>query len=333
MPPKSSRFSKSKSKVAAIGIAIAFHVVLLLLLTLFVILPAAKETPEVVASIVAPSQAPKEQRKKVETATSMQVRQPASASNPLRANTLAEVSIAKAEISEAPVGLGEVQLTSGQFSSELSRGTASFFGMPASGQRFAYCVDFSGSMRQNDRERKMKQELRRSIENLPDGAKFEVICFAGPAWVAGKHKSVMLQGMNTMPPTWRKVDGKGFEPINGEMPAASWRSSPSDVRRTIKDVMETPLAYGTDWLPALKVAYALDPKPDVIFLMTDGGLTAKNDAELKSYTAEMAKLHPGTVVNAISFGSAKATATMKRIAETTGGEFSFVDPTKQDLQQ
>ena len=39
-----------------------------------------------------------------------------------------------------------------------------------------------------------------------------------------------------------------------------------------KQISETPLTHGTQWYWPMKIALEMEPKPDVIFFMTDGAV-------------------------------------------------------------
>jgi len=123
-PQKSSNV---RNKAAAIGIAFAVHLILFVILAVIVILPAIPGTPVVTAVAVSQDQVTKE-RDVVKPEVNTSVRTPSTVSNPLSVDAVAEISIARPEISEAPVGLGDVQLTDAAFASELASGAAGMFG-------------------------------------------------------------------------------------------------------------------------------------------------------------------------------------------------------------
>lgn len=57
--------------------------------------------------------------------------------------------------------------------------TISFFGIESAGERFAYIVDFSASMRAGQRGPVMRTELLRSLGELPNTAMVSVLFFSG----------------------------------------------------------------------------------------------------------------------------------------------------------
>ncbi|MGB1261171.1 MAG: hypothetical protein ACPG6P_14095, partial [Akkermansiaceae bacterium] len=65
-------------------------------------------------------------------------------------------------------------------------GGTTFFGQDVKGERILYIIDYSASMK-GDRQRLMRAELAKSIVRIPPDKKFQLIFFAGPAWVAGNN--------------------------------------------------------------------------------------------------------------------------------------------------
>jgi len=133
--------------LSAIGIAIAIHAVILIILALIVVLPAVSAGPEItVHSVSAVSENP--ERKKLEVQQQSRVRQPSAAASAIQAQTMASVSIAKPEISDAPVGLGKVELDQSSFAGQLGReGGKSLFGTPVNAKKLGVLFDWSGSMK------------------------------------------------------------------------------------------------------------------------------------------------------------------------------------------
>jgi hypothetical protein len=74
---------------------------------------------------------------------------------------------------------------------------------------------------------------------------------------------------------------------------------------------------GTDWRNPFNMAYTMNPRPQVIFFMTDGA--TKNPEE----TVEKVKKNRTIQVNSIAFGigSPQAEAPMKEMAKVTRGTF------------
>ncbi len=173
-----------------------------------------------------------------------------------------------------------------------SAGT-SFFGISSRGRRFAFIVDRSGSMsEQQNIVSKMyiaKRELIRSIESLPDYASFHIVFFS----------SELLQ-----PPMQQ-----------------GWsRARPTLVRRYTRWLDTVDAQGGTIPRPAFLQVFALSDRPDVIYFLTDGEIpdfTAEDIAELNRHGRPV-------VINTIAFGNPASQDLLKEIAEQSGGIYRFV---------
>jgi hypothetical protein len=163
-----------------------------------------------------------------------------------------------------------------------------FLGNRASGNRFCIVADSSSSMRGAKLD-KVKEEMVKTLNSLKEGSRFFVIFFNTKAvpmpqgtWLPGGKASVDL-----VEPWIRARSPKG----------------------------------GTNPDLALQLAFQLSPRPDVIFLMTDGQMSkAVGDKVQKLNTTE-----PRVRVNTILFGGTgkgPAAAQLQRIAADSGGSFS-----------
>lgn len=121
---------------------------------------------------------------------------------------------------------------------------SSFFGLEAKGRRFAYVVDISGSMNAQvtggrTRWDQTRAELTRSIRALEPEAEFHVQLFASG--------SLSLFGVRA----WS-------------------RSSPINKRLVQDGLGGVSPNGGTEPLSAFEEVFALDPRPDAIYFMSDG---------------------------------------------------------------
>ena len=71
------------------------------------------------------------------------------------------------------------------------------------------------------------------------------------------------------------------------------------------------------------MALDMNPRPEVIFFMTDGSC-GKKSAEIAEKIAKSAK-RKNIVINAIAMMDPSARDAMGSLAEITGGQFSMVD--------
>ena len=174
-------------------------------------------------------------------------------------------------------------------------GGTSFFGVEAVGRRFAFVVDQSGSMR-GDRQQLLKIELTEAIRALQPDAQFFVVLYASTAT--------------------RMADASGW--IEATDDGKQW------ALQTVLRLGDP--AGGTNPLSAVPFVDNLRPRPDAIYLMTDGqfgdfGGAAAQDVERAFIGLARDARCP---VHCIALGSAADTSTMGRIASKTGGTFAVV---------
>jgi hypothetical protein len=177
----------------------------------------------------------------------------------------------------------------------------------------------------------MRKELTKSVSGLKTGMSYQLIFFAGPAWIAGD-KVDMAPGRGS---AVIKSGGKSFDWVSGGRGAHGWQtkgakqkapwiqSGPSVRDESLKLIKESPLIWGTTWEPALEMALAMDPPPQIIFFMTDGVTGGDTEALAKSIGAK-AKAKKITV-NTVAMMEPKAEKAMKVLAQRTGGQFTVIE--------
>jgi hypothetical protein len=137
----------------------------------------------------------------------------------------------------------------------------SFFGIKARGQFFVYVVDCSGSMIDEDRLARAKEELRRSVRGLQEPQRFQVIFYNDQpiAMPGGLPRSADLLSKNQFLAWLRLIEPDG----------------------------------GTDPRSAMGMALAL--RPDAVFLLSDGeypagaadAITAKNSRKIPIHCVDL----------------------------------------------
>lgn len=167
-------------------------------------------------------------------------------------------------------------------------GSASFFGIEARGNRFAYVVDVSGSMANDDRMSGMQAELGKSISGMPDHVGFFVVFFNEDAFTLDKRRQ------------WTDANG----------PGKRW------AREKIAELM--PLG-GTNPLPAFEMVYDIRPRPDAIYFMTDGEF----DESIADIIIRRNMERP-LPIHCITFVSRDGETVMRRIARETGGTYTHI---------
>ena len=182
-------------------------------------------------------------------------------------------------------------------------GSAEFFGVKSGGRRFVFIVDSSNSMN-GLKFKDAKEELVYAVRRLDKSQMFYVIFFDRDAL--------------------RMFSGPGKEP------------EPRPVFATIENLRKLEA-----WLPTVEldgrtdpydaVKFALDLRPDAIFILSDGQFTDRGKTE-QFLAANNLIQEPGearrpkVVINTIAFYSQTGEVAMKRIAEAYKGTYRFVAP-------
>ena len=170
-------------------------------------------------------------------------------------------------------------------------GGTSFFGVGGRGTRFAYIVDVSGSMDQENRIITALSELKRSISALPDYTQYYVVLFSNTAIV----------------PDWD---------TNNWM-----RATKSNLGRTKMWLDEQTPRGATFPRDAFDRVFKLPTAPDVIFFLTDGEIPG----DTAYHVRDMVTGSKGDVIiNTIGFSSEAGKQSLMDIAKEHRGVFRFV---------
>jgi len=210
-------------------------------------------------------------------------------------------------------------------------GGASFFKQKIKAERVCYVIDYSASMG-GKKIKMMKKELKKSISKLPDGMEYQLIFFAGPAWIAGddvamgggkKEATVKNDGKIYK---WESKKGGNNWERRGKKQKVGWIKSSKETREaSLKAIQETQLVWGTTWNDPLEMALEMKPLPDYIFFMTDGAPGTGIDGALKTAKRMGARAKSRKVkVNTISLLLPQAKEALEELAEKTGGEFTLI---------
>ncbi len=171
---------------------------------------------------------------------------------------------------------------------EQAGGKVGFFGSSATGNSFVFIVDSSGSMT-GQRFERAKLELRRSLERLKARQKFHVVFFNGDTY-----------------PMYTPREEVGL--------VAATSSNKKLARRWIRSQQP-----GSTTNPEAAIRLALQLKPDVIFLLSDGEF---DEPELSREAARAE--NSGTVIHTIALISRDGEETLKAIANDNSGTYRFV---------
>ncbi len=168
-------------------------------------------------------------------------------------------------------------------------GGASFFGVEAAGNRFAFIVDVSGSMSVSGKIERLRAELSRSVDALLQNSHFAIIPFSS--------------GVS--------------QPIGGR---SGWMDATDRGKRAAIRAIETLDADGgTEPSPAFQLVFTFRPRPDAIYFMTDGEFAPEVALEVAAMNAQ-ARIP----VHCLCFVSEESAELMRKIARESGGTYTFI---------
>jgi hypothetical protein len=204
--------------------------------------------------------------------------------------TEAEITGSLADLTpnDLGVGAGDVSQSAGVGEGGAGSGSARFFGVEATGSRFIYIVDVSGSMAVGGKMEALQRELVTSVEGLLEAADFQIITFNDSASPIESRRS------------WIDADARGKR----------------TARRAIAKFTS---GGGTNPSPAFAIAFDMRPPPEAIYFMTDGEFHEGVASEIATLNAEYK-----VPVHCIAFVSRGAEPLMRRIASQSGGTYTFV---------
>jgi len=195
-------------------------------------------------------------------------------------------------------GLTSIDSETGSAGAGSGEGS-SFFGLEAKGRRFGYIVDISGSMNsagdnESTRWELTRAELARSVRSLEPETEFHIQLFSS-----------------------------GSQSLFG---VASWsKATPVNKRLTADALATVSPNGGTEPMPGFHAVFALDPRADAIYFMSDGEV-----ADGPGFAAALRALNGRRPVpiNCVLFGDAgggdtlrRVEAMMKNIAAQSGGRY------------
>ncbi len=333
--------AKRQQTIAGLLVAGIVHAVLIGLLALIVLPQMEKEPPAMILAA-----APRHEEAPPEQKSLSKIRHPQRPSAPSSAAAKVITAAATAPIAvptiEDPLdtALLGVGLNDGTgFGYGLGMGGAgaglgsTFFGNKAEGGHVAFVVDVSASM-SAEQFRLMKDELTRSLNGLAPGTNYQVIFFSGPVWYAhqkvtreSRNRSI-VHGHRGKKLVWESPDGKanGFVFSDGKkkLPVEPWITArPSNIRKTIKQVEAVTKSFGTSWRQPLRMALSMDPKPEVIYFMTDGAVN-NADEEVKEVSSANRRGGKKAKIFTTAMMEPRAAQQLYELARKNAGTFSKV---------
>lgn len=328
---------RRNSTISSIVISLLVVVLIALLLGVFLLPNLVTETPTIVTYESSLIEENEIQERKVSTTMERKPSSPsASMTKVIAANTTSPTAI---PVPDVEITTPSIEFGDGDdFGSGWGDGTgtgsggggATFFNQSVKGDRIAYVIDYSASMR-GKREELMRDELKKSVSGLQSGMKYQMIFFAGPAWVAGdelKFNDGDKVGRASTEAEVRTTEGKKYKlekkggwqvPVNYR---AEWQDASADNLRTSRKIIKDHgLVYGTEWSKPLEMAMDMKPAPQIIFFMTDG--TGGTVGKVKELATKAKRKQ--IVINSVAMMMPSTADAMGALAHGTGGVFTIID--------
>ncbi|MCA9311615.1 MAG: VWA domain-containing protein [Phycisphaerales bacterium] len=197
------------------------------------------------------------------------------------------------DITLAMDGVGASLSEGLEMSGSSGSGSASFFGVEASGSRFAWIVDVSGSM-QGERIEALQRALINSINDLVEHTHFAIFLYSQDA--------IALTGTRWLPANRRHKYA------------------------TVEQIRAIRASGGTNPLPAFQLAFAMKPKPDAVYFMTDGQFSEDVAEQIAATVGGLNRSEGRTTpIHCISFITRDSEPLMRRIARQSGGTYTHVE--------
>lgn len=328
---------KRNSTITSVIIAMLMVVLIGVVLMLFLLPTVDNFTPEIVSYQSSAEDENKPQKKELNRKVQPKPSSPSSAmAKVIAANTTSEIAIPVPDTpTEISMDLGNGDdfgdgWGDGDGWGSGGGGSTTFFGQKVKASRVVYVIDYSASMG-GKRIKLLKTELTKSVNRMAAGTEYQLIFFAGPAWLAGdkvnmeKDKSGAVVVHDKTEFKWVSPKKKAHDwDTQGRKQSVDWlEASQEQLDSSVKAIKQTQLVWGTAWKTPLEMALNMKPAPDVIFFMTDGLAGGDSEAVARSIggRAKTRKIQ----LNTVAMMDPKAAKAMRMMAEASGGQFSMVN--------
>lgn len=241
-------------------------------------------------------------------------------------NNRMDLSKAPSMGSSQPMGLGGA---GGGFGAGIGRGGKfSFVGQTAVGSRVVFVVDLSSSMSRAlniegpkiTRFDLLKKELIKAVKQLPYGTAYQVLYFSDFAW---PHNQVDSRNEAALEKYHWEITAAEYK--QAKIPAFKYIQA---TQFTLQDSVEIIQRSDnnriyTNWGSGLLMALNANPKPDVIFFMTDGE-SKDEQGWIDIVTAENKRKLPMSVIHTSVMAQDDAAFQIDALAKRNNGSFTVV---------
>ncbi|MGB2403125.1 MAG: hypothetical protein ACPIA7_06905, partial [Akkermansiaceae bacterium] len=218
LSPEAQARLKAQQRISTLTsiIVAILSVALIGTLLLLLLLPSVETfTPEIVSYHSPSEEDNKVQKRQITRAVERKPSAPSSSmARVIAANTQSNVAVPIPEINvtEPSTEFGDGNdFGDGWGEDDMGTGASTtFFGQEVKGDRILYVIDYSGSMR-GQREDLMRAELKKSVMQLNGDKQYQMIFFAGPAWVASEKSPSGKKMFNGKTFTYTAQDGVTYK--------------------------------------------------------------------------------------------------------------------------
>ncbi|MCX6849996.1 MAG: hypothetical protein NTY98_13825 [Verrucomicrobia bacterium] len=241
-------------------------------------------------------------------------------------NNRMDLSKASSMGSSQPMGLGGA---GGGFGAGIGRGGKfSFVGQTAVGSRVVFVVDLSSSMSQplkgdgprTTRFELLKKELIKAVKQIPYGTAYQVLYFSDFAW---PHNQVDSRNEEALEKYHWEIKAADYK--QAKIPAFKYIQATQFTLQDSVDIIQRSdnNRIYTNWGAGLLMALNANPKPDVIFFMTDG---ERKDEQgwIDIVTTENKRKLPMSVIHTSVMAQVDAAFEIDALAKRNNGSFTVV---------
>jgi hypothetical protein len=224
-----------------------------------------------------------------------------------------------------PAGMGLGGAGGGFGAGVGTGGKFNFLGQTAFGRRVVFVVDVSGSMHESlkgvgmNRFALMQKELINAVNRIPFGSAYQILYFSDFAWTHNQVKTWSSEAIGAY--RW-EISAEDYK--KATIPAFKYiTASPFSLQESVNIIQNSGYFGGTNWGSGLLMALNANPKPDVIFFMTDGSRYDEN-GWIDIVTAENKRKLPMTVIHTSVMAESDAAREMDSLAKRNNGAFTVV---------
>ncbi|MDC0088181.1 hypothetical protein OAI07_01420 [Akkermansiaceae bacterium] len=327
------RIQQRNNTITSVLISILVVVLLGVVMFWFLLPGAERYTDEIVAYQTSADDKKEVTKPKIQRSVETKPTTPAASASMAKVLTSSSVSavsipvVAEVETAESENFGESLSFGDGWEAVDFAEGVSSstsFFDTKISGDHILYIIDYSLSMNKDDKVSLMKEELENSVKQLEGGAKYQLMFFAGPVWIASDTiQDVRGARENTITTVGGDELKWADNKTDGNIRQVDWLTVSKDtIKDSVKQIRDSPLVLGTRWEPSFEMALVMSPQPDAIIFMTDG-VAGGNPTKEAEKLASLAK-NAGITVSAVALLEPKAREAMIELGKTTNGSFAII---------